>query len=254
MKYIHGPAMVMNHTDLIDLWAKSPRFDTAPSARAASATPPTTLSYEGRNIPNTEEEILNPKHTALVVHEMLNDFISDGGERPGGKIDASKIMKPIAELLAAARKKGVRVAYVRWTRHADGSTNSEPEIRNARGRPANPPYTIQGTWGWDAPDEIKPVAGEWVIPKWRTDAFFATPLDTLLHWNGIKTMVIVGIGAEAGVVPTLMHANNLGYFTVAVSDGIGPSNPARMEDAMRFINSLAIVKNHNEVIELWNRR
>ena len=332
---------------------------------------PPTITFQGREIPNTLEEILNPKHTVLVVHEMLNDFISEGGasDNAGGRINADSIIQPIAELLAA-RAKNVRVAYVRWTRHADGSTNSDPVRRNADFG-TGPLSNIEGTWGWEEPEAIKPMPGDWVLPKWRPDApattsaaapaprtapdmkevldpkhtvllvhemlnvfvsrggsfdrdgrridtdaeipamqrlletarskgvrvayvrwtsyadgsaqanvgprtvlrplststtsniegtwgweiadpvkpaegdwvlrkyrqdaFYATPLDILMRWNGMKTLVIVGPGTEVGVLPTLMTASNLGYRRVAISDALIEVDPARKEGAMRFI-------------------
>ena len=38
------------------------------------------LQYKGREIPETFAEIVDPKHTALIVHEMLNDFLNPNGE------------------------------------------------------------------------------------------------------------------------------------------------------------------------------
>jgi nicotinamidase-related amidase len=218
-------------------------------------TEPPTITFQGREIPNTVEEILNPKHTVLVVHELLNDFISVGGasDNRGRRYDADRIIQPVAELLAAARAKNVRVAYVRWTRHADGSTNSDPQRRNNPALSTRPPSNIEGTWGWEAPEAIKPMPGDWVLPKWRQDAFVATQLDALMRWNDIKTMVIVGLGAEVGIVPTVTHAATLGYFAVAVEDCIVPSNPAWEEDAIKFIGRSAMVKNRAEIIEIWNK-
>jgi nicotinamidase-related amidase len=72
-----------------------------------------------------------------------------------------------------------------------------------------------------------------------------------MRWNGIKTVVIVGVGAEVGVVPTLMTASNLGFRRIAVSDCLRPTDPQRMDDAMRYIASQAIVKTHADIIEVW---
>ena len=226
-----------------------------PSGGQQAPTEPPTISFQGREIPNTVEEILNPKHTVLVVHEMLNDFISVGGasDNRGGRMAAGRIIQPIAELLAAARAKNVRVAYVRWTRLADGSTNSDPQRRNNPALSTRPPSNIEGTWGWEAPEAIKPMPGDWVLPKWRTDAFVATQLDTLMRWNGVKTMVIVGLGAEAGILPTVTHASTLGYFSVAVEDAVIAANPAWQDLAIKFIGRSAMVKNRDEIIEIWNK-
>ena len=224
-----------------------------PSGGQQAPTGP-TITFQGREIPNTVEEILNPKHTVLVVHEMLNDFISEGGTAlRGGRINADRIIQPIAELLAAARAKNVRVAYVRWTRHADGSTNSDPQRRNNPALSTRPPSNIEGTWGWEEPEAITPMPGDWVLPKWRQDAFVATQLDALMRWNGIKTMVIVGIGAEVGILPTVTHASTLGYFSVGVEDAILAANPAWQDLAIKFIGQSAMVKNREEIIEIWNK-
>src|SRR5438034_10319490 len=93
----------------------------------APAGAPSTIAVQGRTIPNSLDEILNPAHTAVIVHEMLNDFISPGGgyDKRGRKYDPARmatIIPPIQKLLATARAKKVRVIYVRYTTHADGST------------------------------------------------------------------------------------------------------------------------------------
>ena len=211
-----------------------------------------------------EADLLNPQHTAVVVHEMLNDPLSAGGayDQRGRRYDperTARIVPPMQKLLAAARANGVRVAYVRWTSHADGSTSSPTAQARARAAaasgqaPARTPLGVEHTWGWEIIDDVKPVEGDWVLRKYRRDAFFGTILDPLLRWNGIKTIVFVGIGAEIGGLPTLMHASNLGYARVAVSDCILSSNPARMEDAMMHIGENAILQTSQEVIDIWNR-
>ena len=209
------------------------------------------------------DDLLNPQHTAVIVHEMLNDFLSAGGayDQRGRQYDperTARIVPPMQKLLAAARANGVRVAYVRWTAHADGSTSntSSPTARPqgaAASSQALAPIGVEHTWGWEIIDDVKPVEGDWVLRKYRPDAFFGTILDPLLRWNGIKTIVFVGIGAEIGGLPTLMHASNLGYARVAVSDCILSSNPARMEDAMMHIGENATLQTSQEVIDAWNR-
>ena len=210
-----------------------------------------------------EDDLLNPQHTAVIVHEMLNDFLSVGGayDQRGRQYDperTARIVPPMQRLLGAARANGVRVAYVRWTAHADESTSNtsspttRPQGAAASGQ-ALAPIGVEHTWGWEIIDDVKPVEGDWVLQKYRPDAFFGTILDPLLRWNGIKTIVFVGIGAEIGGLPTLMHASNLGYARVGVSDCILSSNPARMEDAMMHIGENATLRTSQEVIDAWNR-
>ncbi len=201
-------------------------------------------------------QLLDPEHTVLLVHEVLNAFVSEGGsfDASGRRIDVTGIMDPMVDLLAAARANNVRVAYVRWTSYPDGSTYGRP---GDRPRDPGPPSTIstnEGTWGWENPEEIKPVGNDWVLRKYRPDAFVGTALDELLRWNRLTTIVIVGVGAEVGVVPTMQTARSLGYRTVAIKDAIVPTDPARAEDAMVYIGDNATLVGHTEVIDIWNQR
>ncbi len=69
------------------------------------------ITYKGRQIPETFEEIVNPLHTALIVHEMRNDLREIGSFDKHGntiRIDFDSIVAPIARLLEAARDKHVR--------------------------------------------------------------------------------------------------------------------------------------------------
>ena len=237
--------------------------ELTPAGRAVVASAQAASASQAGQGP--EDDLLNPQHTAVIVHEMLNDFLSVGGayDQRGRQYDPERtasIVAPMQRLLAAARANGVRVAYVRATTHADGSTSNtssptaRPQGAAASGQaPAPTPLGVEHTWGWEIIDDVKPVEGDWVLRKYRRDAFFGTILDPLLRWNGIKTIVFVGIGAEIGGWPTLMHASDLGYARVGVSDCILSSNPARMEDAMMHIGENATLKTSQEVIDIWNR-
>ncbi len=214
------------------------------------------LNYKGRQIPETLEEIIAPGHTALVVHEILNDFCADGGafDKMGMKIDVSGILEPVAALLDEARRQEVRIIYVRYTHHADNADYSDPVIAkywDSLQKPDRTPVVVEGTWGWENMDEVAPEEGEIVIKKYRPDAFVGTPLDELLRWNAIRTMMIVGVGAEVGIVPSVMHAHALGYFPVAVGNCIRPTDPKRLDDAMLYINDWSTVADHNAIIDIW---
>ncbi len=216
-------------------------------------TPGGTLSAQDR--PPALSEVVAPEHTVLLVHEVLNAFVSDGGmfAEQGQQIDITGIMDPMVKLIAAARDNGVRVAYVRWNTYPDYSNYRRPSERPDPDAPVATNEMHEGTWGWENPPEIAPGPFDWILRKYRSDAFVATALDELLRWNGITTIVIVGVGAEVGVVPTLSTAEVLGYATVAVEDAIRPTEEHRLADAMLYINDHARVVNHTDLIEAWNR-
>ncbi len=112
------------------------------------------IEFKGRQIPETLAEILAPAHTVLLVHELLNDFCAVGGkfDKAGRRLDASGILPATVETIAAARAAGVRVIYIRYTRHTDYSSHSDPAIRKAWAQISGDPVdnlamaTVEGTW------------------------------------------------------------------------------------------------------------
>jgi nicotinamidase-related amidase len=70
---------------------------------------------------------------------------------------------------------------------------------------------IEGSWGWEIIDALKPQPQDLVLRKYRPDAFYGTILDSILRWNGIKTVVTTGVGVAVGGVPTV-RLLLVGYF------------------------------------------
>jgi hypothetical protein len=121
------------------------------------------------------------------------------------------VVPRIQKLLATARQKKIRVIYVRFTSHEDGSTLSDANRRDliSRGEAPEERTHIEGSWGWEIIDALKPQPQDLVLRKYRPDAFYGTILDSILRWNGIKTVVTTGVGVAVGGVPTVMSASNL---------------------------------------------
>lgn len=215
------------------------------------------ITYKGRQLPQTYEEIVHPKHTAYIVHEMLNDFMAKGGvyDQRGQRVDISGILPPMVKILKKARQHNVKIIYVRYTRYADYRAYSDPMIVNEYPRVSDPNFkqhVLFGTWGWENIDELKPQEGEFIVPKCRVDSFFDTNLDLLLRSNGICTIVIAGYGAEYGIVPTVNHAFNLGYFVAAPEDCLLAVNPSWLDCTKKLIGLYAKMQSSEELIRAWD--
>jgi nicotinamidase-related amidase len=126
---------------------------------------------------------VDPSRTALVVVDMQNDFVREGG----GLLvpDAEATIPAIRALLDQARSQGMRVVYSQDT-HRDG----DPEWR------IWPEHAREGSWGWEIVDELAPARDDVVLRKLRYDAFYGTPLDHLLGLWGVETLVICGTVAN----------------------------------------------------------
>jgi nicotinamidase-related amidase len=228
------------------LFALPIRLGTTPEAQVSSA---------GSHV----ADLVDPRHTALIVHEMMNDFISPGGEydkqgrRYRPELMASLIPR-MQELLAAGRRKNVRVIYVHFTSHEDGTTLSDANRRDVlSGREAPERLHIEGSWGWEIIDALKPQPQDLVLRKYRPDAFYGTILDSILRWNSIKTVITTGVGVAVGGVPTVMTAMNLGYQSIAVGDAFISTDDKRTSAALDYLRAHAIVRSHREIVDAWDR-
>jgi nicotinamidase-related amidase len=217
------------------------------------------LTYQGRQIPETLAEIVDPRHTAVIVHDTQNDNTGKGGnyEKAGHRIDISHFLTPLIHFLDRARSHQVRVMYTQYTHLPNFATYTDVQIRSQYKILTDPDKRwtrddmIDGTWGWQTIDELKPHPEDIIIRKYRVDAFLSTPLEYLLRLNRIRTIIHTGIATEVGILPTAWHALNLGFFVVVPEDCVGAMEPQYHEEAMAFLRRLAIVTNSLKVVDAW---
>jgi len=167
-----------------------------------------------------EEVRVDPTQTALVVVDMQNDFVREGGSLQVP--DAEATIPAISGLLDLARAHGMRVVYSQDT-HRDG----DPEWQ------IWPEHAREGGWGWQLVAELTPAEDETVLRKVRYDAFYGTPLDHLLRLWGVNTLVICGTVANICVHYTAASAALRWYNVVIPRDAISALDPFDLEASLR---------------------
>jgi len=167
-----------------------------------------------------DEVRLDAASSALVIVDMQNDFVKRGGSLLVP--DAEATIPAIARLLAMARASRMRVVYSQDT-HCIG----DPEWE------VWPAHCRDGSWGWEIVAELAPRLGETVLPKVRYDAFYETPLDSLLRGWRIHTLVVCGTLANMGVHYTAASAALRWYAIVMPRDAISALEPFDLESTLR---------------------
>ena len=169
-------------------------------------------------------ELVDPRHTALVLIDMQRDFVEPDGVfgRLGADLSMYTQMRPrLAHLLDAARERGVTVVHIQMSSLASWASDSPAQLRfnlrmhqslNLRGMPLQ--YTEVGTEGHRFVEELTPQAGEFVVSKWRSSGFWGTNLDMLLRTNGIQSVVVTGCTTEGCVESTARDAMFNDYYVV----------------------------------------
>ncbi len=158
--------------------------------------------------------------TALLIIDMQNDFVSEGGAL---KIEgASSVIPGVLKVLDAFRKAGAPIFHVVRVHRADGS---DVEIIRKE-KFAKTPFAVEGTWGSAIVDELKPRQGEYVVRKIRMSSFLDTDLDLMLKSLGIKTLVIAGVQTPNCIRTTVFDAIAYNYRAIVVEDATAAKTEA----------------------------
>lgn len=179
--------------------------------------------------PETVEVDLS--RTAVIVVDMQNAFVSKGGMWDVRGVDVTKIwrvMKPIKQVLEAARNSAVKVIYIRHAYRPDLTDAGDMESPNYWKNPGlvmlrkNPSYRekiiIDGLWGSNIIDELKPLETDIVVTKPRYSGFANTDLDALLRKLNIKFLFFTGIATNICVESTIRDAFHKEYWPILIAD------------------------------------
>jgi ureidoacrylate peracid hydrolase len=145
------------------------------------------------------EASLIPERTAVIVVDMINEFLEDGGLMV--LASGRALYQPIQQLVDAAHTAGARVIWLR-DQHDD---LSDPEFRKRI------VHCLKGTWGTQIVDALRPAPDDIIMPKHTYNGFFGTPLHETLQRLGITTLVVTGVVTNICVRSTCHDAFFLGY-------------------------------------------
>jgi ureidoacrylate peracid hydrolase len=194
---------------------------------------------------------IDPERAALFVIDMQNDFGTKGGMFDRAGIDISQIQKataPTARVIAAARKAGMKVIYLKMGFRPDLSDAGPPDSPNRikhqamhLGEAVQTPDGTEGrilirdTWNTDIVSELKPQADDIVIWKNRFSGFYQTELDSVLKRLNAEVLVFTGCTTSVCVESTIRDATFRDYSPVLLEDctaePIGHNLPTSNHDA-----------------------
>src|SRR6476469_9994412 len=164
---------------------------------------------------------LDPRRSALVIQDMQNDVIIEGGAFADAGAPAHAIAQNavanVAELAAACRAAGVPVIHVWYIVEAGapGLRQKAPLFQGVKEANA----LVRGSWGAAPADGLEPQDGDHVVEKMRMNGFYETRLDILLRGLGAETLIISGAWTNMSIEHTARHAADAGYRAVVASDG-----------------------------------
>ncbi len=198
---------------------------------------------------------LHPKRTALLFFDMLNGYVKDPSADARARY--APVLANAQQLLQAARRLGMLVAYAHANHRADhGTTADLLTDTDNRLRPIADPRTARpaitaGSWEGSIPEEIAPGPEDYLVPKFRWSAFYGTYLDLALRARDINALIISGGSTDVGVASTAFAARDMDYNLVIVSVACTSPEVDNHEQFMRRIfPRMARVRTTAQVLQM----
>jgi nicotinamidase-related amidase len=186
-------------------------------------------------------------HPALVVWNMQIGTLPYAHNK-------EELLKNACELVKSSRANNVPVIY---SQHANLPFKwMDPETRTMlvqMGKDQHAGWMQAGTQEWEIVRDLKPEADDLVLSVHTPSFFTGTPLESILHRDGVRTIVIAGFATHSGILVTARQGVLLGFNMVVVEDAVGGITADHHESALKLLRQGCDVMTTSEVIPRLRR-
>jgi nicotinamidase-related amidase len=155
--------------------------------------------------------------TAMIVIDMQNDFVLEGA--PYESTAGREMTENLNRLIAACREHDVPVIFTAHAHRSDGSDLGA--VKHIH------PLTAEGkalraeTEGVELYEKLDVRDSDYIMPKRRYSAFYATDLEMLLRNLGVDTVIISGVATNVCCESTTRDAYFRDFKVIFLEDGNG---------------------------------
>ena len=175
---------------------------------------------------NDEGLTLDASRCALIIQDMQNDVMMDGGAwAETGAPEHAKEQNVVANIAALAdmcRSKGIPVIHVHYI-----VEEGAPGLKLNAGLFQGVKDTgglVRGSWGAAPAEGLEPKDGDFIVEKMRMNAWEGTRLESLVKGFGLDTIIVTGAWTNMSVEHTTRTGADKGYFMVVPEDGCSTMN------------------------------
>ena len=233
-----------------------PRNEPYMTARGGAAATPPASSPASSPAPalqlRAESLQLDPKRCALLIQDLQNDVIMEGGafadSGAPGHARAQRVVDNVRRLAEVARARGVVVIHVWFVveQGAPGLTLNAPLFEGL----ADSKAMVRGSWGAAPVAGLEPRPGDFVVEKMRMSAWEGSRLETILKATGRDMLIDTGAWTNMSIEHTARTGADKGYFMIVPEDCCSTMNADWHNASINYaMQNVAIVTNADTVIK-----
>ena len=237
-----------------------PRLEPFMRRLAAALAPPAAEPYraspppERRPAPppmSSAQLRLDPARCALIIQDMQNDVVMDGGAFAASGSPAhcrqQNAIENVRRLADACRARGVMVIHVWFIVEpgAPGVTLNAPLFKGLVEGNA----MVRGSWGAAPVAGLERKAGDHVVEKMRMSAWEGTSLETILKSGRRDTVIVTGAWTNMSIEHTARTGADKGYVMVVPEDACSTMNADWHNASINYaLQNVSAVTKTDEVI------
>src|SRR6516165_3334596 len=228
-----------------------PRHEPYMNARAATgSSAATAASLPAAPILSGQEMQIDPRRCAMIIQDLQNDVIMDGGAfaESGAPAHAKqqRVVDNVRRLTEVARSRGVVIIHVWFIVEpgAPGVTLNAPLFEGLVDSKA----MVRGSWGAAPVAGLEPRGGDFIVEKMRMSAWEGTRLETILKATGRDIVINTGAWTNMSIEHTARTGADKGYFMIVPEDCCSTMNADWHNASINFaMQNVAVVTNAETV-------
>ena len=156
-------------------------------------------------------------HPRGLLHRLDRDRMTDEERR--------RLLGNARVLIEQMKNAGKPVVWIKTALRRDHRDSALPlPLRSDSNLGPRSEFLVDGSWGCEIVDEIKPADDDLVVVKKGSSAFQFTYLDHLLANLGVETCIAIGGQISGALADSLRQGGALGYDMLVATDAAYPLN------------------------------
>ncbi|VVN78260.1 Isochorismatase family protein YecD [Pseudomonas fluorescens] len=188
----------------------------------------------------------------IALHYQNDVLHPEGKIQVGLGADDSKraaLLDAAGRLLAGARAKGWPIVHVRVAFRPDYADliQNAPILRAVASLGA----VREGSWGAEFYSALAPKVSrqEFVVTHHRINAFYGSPLESLVRQFNPSHLLIAGVATHSVVESTVRHAVDCGFEVTVAADACASADSGAHTSSLASMALIARISHVNEALE-----